>query len=250
MAKTKIEWTDITWSPVTGCTKISEGCQHCYGESIAKRFWGDRKFSDIRIHSDRILRPKFPKKPSRIFVCSMSDLFHKEINDHQLGAILSVIRNNPQHTFQILTKRPERALEWKDSLSSLPNIMLGVTTENQAMYDARVPYLLQIDAKVRFISIEPALGRVEICFDRDVGDPYNEGRLTYKGGIDWVIYGGETGLRARKGVGCWAPDVWQDCKEAGIPFFFKGWGTAIMPKSHPKYHNIAPTTVCEEIPNL
>ena len=134
---TKIEWADETWNPVTGCTKVSAGCKNCYAERIAKRFWGERKFTDIRCHPERLEIPLHWKKPRRIFVCSMSDLFHIDIPIAFPSQIFSVIKRCPQHTFQILTKRPKLAVFMDQTVGiwELPNMWLGVTVENQKTFD-------------------------------------------------------------------------------------------------------------------
>lgn len=188
---TLIEWTEKTWNPVTGCTKISPGCAHCYAANLAKRFWGDRQFSDIQFHEDRLEQPLKRRKPTMWFVNSMSDLFHESITDEQLDQVFAVMALTPQHTYQVLTKRPERMFKYlsdswnadypgykteyrvngtADQIASkfgltwgnvtslpLPNVWLGVTAENQQTADERIPLLLQTPAAVRFLSCEPLL---------------------------------------------------------------------------------------------
>jgi protein gp37 len=182
-AKSKIEWTDATWSPVTGCTKVSDGCKHCYAESLWPRFgklpdYAGRKFTDVRYHYDRLDQPFHWKKPRRIFVNSMSDLFHPDVPDEFISRVFDVIQSLEQHTFQILTKRPKRMYDFmlsetkgRESLHRdyphlkmpwpFPNVWLGVSVENQETSDERIPLLLQTPAAVRFVSCEPLLGPVD-----------------------------------------------------------------------------------------
>lgn len=190
----EIEWTDETWNPVTGCNKVSPGCAHCYAEGIAKRFWGDREFSDVQFHPERLEQPLRWRKPRMVFVNSMSDLFHESVTDEQLDQIFAVMALTPQHTYQVLTKRPERMLRymdwcgrrhdlegkpvslcrvdvvenatshwshcWEIERWPLPNVWLGVTVENQRTANERIPLLLQTPAAVRFLSCEPLLEEV------------------------------------------------------------------------------------------
>ncbi len=186
MSQTTIEWTDKTWNPVTGCTKVSEGCARCYAETIANRFWGDRKFSDVQFHEDRLKAPATWKTPCKVFVNSMSDLFHESVTFKQIDQIFAVMATTNRHTFQVLTKRPERMLEYfTDYLPDvggltvlhkgsarvavdlsrsfpLPNVWLGVSVENQKAADERIPLLLRIPATVRFLSCEPLLEDIDI----------------------------------------------------------------------------------------
>jgi len=169
--KSKIEWCDATWNPVTGCTKVSRGCKNCYAEGVANRFWGDRKFTDIQCHEDRLDQPLRWKKPRRIFVNSMSDLFHPDVPDKFIGAVWSKMLEAPQHTFVVLTKRPARMADIvarlvaeceKKGLRKATNIWLGVSVETQKEADIRIPLLLQTPAAVRFVSCEPLLGPVDL----------------------------------------------------------------------------------------
>ena len=210
--KTKIEWCDFTWNPITGCGPISEGCQNCYAAGIAKRFWGDRKFSDIQFHHDRVDNPKFPTKPSKIFVCSMSDLFHEKVLDVWLNQVLLEIIGHPKHTFMILTKRPEIM---RDKIrGEVSNMWLGVTVENQEQADKRIPILLQIPAAKRFVSVEPMLGAVDLNKDYMNGTFWGDK-------LHWVICGGETGRNKREMDWRWSRSLRDQCKAVGIPFFFK-----------------------------
>jgi protein gp37 len=188
-AKTRIAWTDATWNPVTGCSKVSEGCRHCYAEAVAKRFWGDRKFTDVRCHEDRLEVPLRWRKARRVFVNSMSDLFHKDVPDAFIDRVFAVMALAPKHTFQILTKRPARMRSYclgegklidrahevikqanEKMLAGegvwpgwpLPNVWLGVSCEDQCAADERVPLLLQTPAEVRFLSCEPLLGPIDL----------------------------------------------------------------------------------------
>lgn len=173
---TAIEWTDETWNPVTGCTKVSAGCKNCYAEGVADRFWGERKFTDVRTHPDRLYAPMSWRKPRRVFVNSMSDLFHEDVPFHFIDDVFGVMLQAKQHTFQVLTKRPERMLEWAGSANArhddilggldgknpIPNLWLGVSAEDQATFDKRVPLLLKTPAAVRFVSMEPLLAAVDV----------------------------------------------------------------------------------------
>ena len=167
---TKIEWTEKTWNPVTGCTKISEGCRNCYAERMAKRLAGrcgypaDDPFRPGTVHEDKFSQPAGWKRPCMIFVSSMGDLFHKDVSDETIWRVLDVIRDCPQHTFQLLTKRAERLPEF----NLFPeNCWVGVTAESQRRFDERIPFLLSVHAPVRFVSCEPLLGAIR--FPKDDG---------------------------------------------------------------------------------
>lgn len=235
---TKIEWADKVWNPVTGCTKVSAGCKNCYAETIAKRFWGDRKFTDVQIHHDRLEIPIKCKKPTRYFVNSMSDLFHKDVPYLFIQRVFAIMALCPQHEFLVLTKRQGRMWELMEAgrLANrvgnimkfpdwvrlpagrtfpryyrswpLPNVMLGVSVEDQAMANERIPLLLQTPAAKRFVSYEPALDRIAIP-------------SLATGGIDLIIMGGESGPGFRPMNLQWARSVRDQCKAAGVPFFFK-----------------------------
>lgn len=233
MADTSIEWTDKVWNPVTGCTKVSAGCANCYAEKVALRFWGKRKFSTVKIHKDRLLEPMTWWKPKRIFVNSMSDLFHESLDFGDVAEIFDVMaRKAPQHTYQVLTKRPKRMLEFFEEYMGLQaggpaemvkeykrigigwpakNIWLGVSVESQKTADERIPLLLQTPAAVRFLSVEPMLERVDLKFP--VGYPFH-----------WVICGGESGPGARPFNIEWARGLRNQCKQAGVAFFMKQLG--------------------------
>ncbi len=212
---TGIEWTDATWNPVTGCTKVSPGCAHCYAEAITLRFKRGGPFlpgkTTIRLHPDRLDQPARWRRPRRIFVNSMSDLFHEEVPFEFVDDIFEMMASNPRHTYQILTKRPERMLdyvEWTHWLEWPVQVWAGVSVENQYWADHRVPLLSQVPAIVRFLSCEPLLKPLELDLK----------------GIHWVIVGGESGPRARKMEEAWAVDIQKQCQRAEVAFFFKQWG--------------------------
>lgn len=250
---TKIEWVKnrdgsqgLTWNPVTGCTKISPGCQNCYAERMAKRLRGrcgypaDDPFR-VTLHPERLEEPLRWRKPSKIFVCSMGDLFHEAVPDDFIHRVFATIGQCPQHTFIILTKRPKRMKAFiedyyacespsgnEQGLHIQPNVWLGVTTENQEMADRRIPILLQIPAAVRFISVEPMLGDINIAGYlgwnglRRMGDGLLYRWVAPK--IDWIICGGETGPDARPMHPDWVRSLRDQCQSAGVPFYFKSWG--------------------------
>jgi protein gp37 len=297
-SKTGIEWTDATWNPIRGCSRVSEGCRNCYAETVANRFcapgsayegvvqidaagkglglWNGR----IKFVEKRLLDPMHWKTPRKIFVNSMSDLFHENVTVEMLDRIFAVMALCRQHTFQILTKRPERMcdyladpevwgrivagmeaitrqLRWADKPvrpelahalvtgMPLPNVWLGVSVENQRAADERIPFLLNTPAMVRFLSVEPLLGAIDLTNVMDrrkrkalkintveakeanaahkylvqtLGANYPYSRL------DWVIVGGESGPGARPMHPDWASNLRDQCVDAGVPFFFKQWG--------------------------
>lgn len=213
--KSSIEWTDATWNPVTGCTKISAGCENCYAATMHQRLQGmgsakyQHDWGTVICHPEAL--SKVPGgKGKRVFVCSMSDLFHKDVPSDFISDVLNVIVNNPQHTFQILTKRAERLKDFKYPA----NTWVGVTVENQEMANKRIPHLLQVDAPVRFMSIEPMLGPI-------VGLPFWFNNHDKMIDIDWVICGGESGPNARPMHPDWARSLRDQCATAGVPFFLK-----------------------------
>jgi len=208
-----IEWTDMTWNPVTGCTKVSAGCKHCYAEAMAKRLqaMGSERYKDgfkLRIHDDLVLLPLHWKKPRRVFVNSMSDLFHSDVPFEFLRRVFETMNMCPQHQFQVLTKRPERLVEVADSLTWTENIWMGVSVENQR-HAFRSELLSTVPAAVRFISAEPLIGALDDL-------PLD--------GIHWVIVGGESGPKARPMKEEWALSVFRQCQSAHVAFFFKQWG--------------------------
>jgi protein gp37 len=216
MAITSIAWCDKVWNPVTGCTKISAGCKNCYAAAIAKRFWGERQFSTVICHADRLDMPRHWHKPARIFVNSMSDLFHPDVPDEFIREVFSEMYQNRQHTFIVLTKRPERMQEMIHYSPDLGNhIWLGVTAENQQEADRRIPILLQTQAVVRFVSVEPMLDAI---YFKDVP---GLNRIGNDPGIGWVICGSESGPGARWFCYDWARSLRDQCQAAEVPFFFK-----------------------------
>lgn len=266
MDGSKIEWTDATWNPIRGCSRVSEGCRNCYAERVAARFsyssersmpyWGLAKMTpegprwtgEVRLIEDKLEDPLRWKRPRRIFVNSMSDLFHEKVPDEWIDRIFAVMAMAPQHTFQILTKRPERMLEYLGDGSydshrrievwnakvhmkgkpvspmdwPLPNVWLGVSVEDQKTADERIPFLLQTPAAVRWISYEPAL----LCVDLH-GVPFSGfpiGSRGPKAGLDWVVVGGESGPDARPFDVYWARKIVEQCRAAAVPVFVKQLG--------------------------
>jgi len=292
MGVTSIEWADRVWNPVTGCTKVSHGCKHCYAEVMAKRTfgrlyppvyigpgcdepadeWRARRFTDVQCHPDRLDAPLKWRKPSRIFVNSMSDLFHESVPDSFIDRVFAVMALAPQHTFLVLTKRPERmrayfdpyrrqrvidageqmrpsrppahwyhVSDWSCRTSPWPlhNVWLGVSVEDQATADQRIPILLQTPAAVRWVSYEPALDRVRFHAIRwetegSGGPAYVDvlnGTFCTIGGsglkgprLDWVVVGGESGPKARTCDVAWIRAVVDQCRSASVPVFVKQLG--------------------------
>jgi protein gp37 len=228
--KSAIEWTDATWNPVTGCSKVSPGCAYCYAERLSRRYgWSKAVWTpanaeaNVVLHPERLRQPLSWRQPRIVFVNSMSDLFHEQVPDDFIARTYDVMRQAPQHTFQVLTKRPERALEWyrrqTDLPGDLPNVWLGVSVENNR-WVARADLLRAVPARTRFISAEPLLG------------PLDRLDLTT---IDWLIVGGESGGPAERrlidGDGlprpaslAWVRDLRDRATSAGVAFFFKQWG--------------------------
>ena len=208
-----IEWTESSWNPVTGCTKISAGCAHCYAERMAKRLHAMgqpnyRNGFEVTCHPDALELPLKWKKPQMIFVNSMSDLFHKAVPAEFIGEIFFTMNQARWHTFQILTKRADRLRQLAPHLKWTPNVWMGVTVENDRHVD-RIDRLREVPAAVRFLSLEPLLG------------PLPELDLSH---IDWVIVGGESGPGARPMDPDWVLDLRDQCLNAGVAFFFKQWG--------------------------
>ena len=242
---TGIEWTDATWNPIAGCTKISEGCRNCYAERMARRLAGRCGYPeaphhfDVTLHPDKLDQPLRWKKPRKVFVCSMGDLFHRDLDDwDDIFPILSMCKEARQHTFLILSKRAERMKKIVDvwyvfnhEYMPWPNIWLGVTAENQEQADLRIPDLLRTPAAVRFVSVEPMLGEVDLSdylgFCPDC-DPYmalhrEHGDLYHDDGprLDWVIIGCESGPNRRPMELEWALDLVRQCDAAEVPVFVK-----------------------------
>ena len=227
-SRSHIEWTDSTWNPVTGCTKVSPGCKHCYAETFSERFRGvpghpyEQGF-DLKLWPERLEMPLRWKEPKMIFVNSMSDLFHERVPDGYIKQVFDVMIRADHHVFQVLTKRSGQMMEWtrknyrhvNEKVNGNPllpkNIWLGVSVENQR-YTTRIPDIQKSPARVRFLSIEPLLGPVELT-------------ASMLRGIHWVIVGGESGHKARPVKPEWVLAVQESCRRNGVPFFFKQWGT-------------------------
>jgi protein gp37 len=243
---TAIEWTEASWNPVTGCTKVSPGCAYCYAERITVRRGGQRFLPGhalVRLHPDRLLYPLRWKRPRMIFACSMSDLFHEDVPFSFIAEVLNVMKLAARHVFQVLTKRPDRMSEFVESWEEPPaNVWVGVSAENQRWAETRIPSLLRVPASVHFVSCEPLLGPVDLS------------EWLRPGGLDWVIAGGESsGPPARRlvqpcsncsrngrkrvcsrchGTGwepkseslVWVRELCDQCLRADVPLFFKQWG--------------------------
>jgi protein gp37 len=208
-----IEWTESTWNPVTGCTKISPGCRHCYAERMAKRLraMGQPNYTngfELALHENVLELPLMWKKPQTIFVNSMSDLFHEDVPVKFIQKVFHIMEQASWHRFQILTKRSHRLLELHSKLSWNFNIWMGVSVENQE-YAFRIDDLRKVGAKIKFISFEPLL------------EPIDDLNLR---GIDWVIVGGESGPQARPMDASWVIAIRSQCQRTKVPFFFKQWG--------------------------
>lgn len=267
--KSGIEWTDATWNPVTGCTKVSHGCKNCYAERDWSRLlhlpaYSGRAFTDVAMHPERLCQPLRWGRPRRIFVNSMSDLFHDDVPDMFIDQVFAVMAMAKKHQFQVLTKRPKRmrhyllAADREESIGwaehsiyegftripigayrgpthrrlPLPNVWLGVSVEDQVTADERIPLLLQTPAEVRWISAEPLLGPIDLMNcehpNYSIRADYLSGQDSRSGDdqgtIDWVVVGGESGPKARPMSPKWARDLRDQCAAAGVPFLFKQWG--------------------------
>jgi protein gp37 len=212
-AKSTIEWTEMTWNPITGCTKVSEGCRHCYAERMAVRLqaMGNRRYVngfDVTLHDDLLDLPRNLRQPRLIFVNSMSDLFHEDVPEEFIGRVFETMAACFQHTFQVLTKRSRRLKDMAGRLTWPANVWIGVSVEDKRML-GRIADLRQVPAGVRFLSCEPLLG------------PLDELDLE---GIAWVIVGGESGPGARSMQQEWVESILRQCRRAQVPFFFKQWG--------------------------
>lgn len=279
---TRIPWADETWNPMTGCTPVSEACVHCYAERMAKRFNRQPCTSPCdgkqgtcftpTFHQDRLDKPLHWRKPRRIFVCSMSDLFHEAFTDEQVGRVFRTICEAGKittpawgHTWLVLTKRPDRMLRWFDwarenepgwfnshGKLDLGNVVGMVTAENQARADERIPLLLQAPFRAYGVSVEPMLGPIELAnLAHWNGCPehyYNplegyviDGDMCETERLDWVIVGGENGPGARPMQPEWALDVWRQCKAAGVAFFWKQEGSASAIPPHKPYTKMIAT---------
>ena len=208
-----IEWTDATWNPVTGCTKVSQGCKNCYAERMAHRLQAMalpkyRAGFKVAIHPGTLEEPLRWRKPRRVFVCSMSDLFHEQVPAAFIRKVFEVMNAASRHTFQLLTKRPHRAAEIAGDVAWGPNIWVGTSIEDQRVLQ-RLAEIKRVPACIRFLSLEPLLGPLPT--------------LSLEG-IEWVIVGGESGPRARAMQPAWVRDIRDQCLTTGVPFFFKQWG--------------------------
>lgn len=208
-----IEWTEMTWNPVTGCSKVSEGCRFCYAERMAKRLkaMGNGRYVnafDLTLHEDLVDLPRRMRQPRVIFVNSMSDLFHENIPVDFIRRVFDTMAACPQHTFQVLTKRSKRLRKLADRLPWPTNVWMGVSVEDSRVL-SRIEDLRSVPAKVRFLSCEPLIG------------PLDELKLA---GIDWAIVGGESGPGARPMKRTWVESIRKQCRKAKVPFFFKQWG--------------------------
>ena len=211
--QTQIEWTGVTWNPVTGCSKVSEGCRHCYAHRLALRLraMGNRRYANgfrVTLHKDLVDAPLRWRSPRLVFVNSMSDLFHHKVPVYFLRQVFETMNKCRRHTFQILTKRSDRLRQLAGKLEWTKNIWMGVSVENESVYP-RIEDLRQVSAKVRFLSCEPLIGPME--------------KLPLEN-IHWVIVGGESGPGARPIKTEWARSIRDQCQQAGVAFFFKQWG--------------------------
>ncbi len=266
--KSKIEWTDASWNPIRGCSRVSEGCRNCYAERQAARFSGHgqpyeglaklvhvgrelragdridgmeaRWTGKVELAEDQLEIPLHWRKPRKIFVCSMSDLFHESVPDDWIARIFYIMEQAEWHTFQILTKRAWRMLDWyrwwtggkqrfpqSATPALLPSVWLGVSVEDQKTADGRIPLLLETPAAVRWVSYEPALGPVNFQCIKENEENYFDslsGIRSIRPCLDWVVCGGESGPGARPMHPGWARSVRDQCQTARVPFFFKQWG--------------------------
>ena len=274
-AKTGIEWTDATWNPITGCSKVSQGCKHCYAlrdwtrlASNHKTVYSGRAFTDVVCHSERLDKPLRWQKPRMIFVNSMSDLFHEDVPFQFIADVFAVMACTTRHTYQVLTKRPARMLDFfawlneeldvfghparVDSLRVWPqwtsahgkragydncgplwpleNVWLGVSVENQDAANERIPLLLKTPAAVRWVSIEPLIGSINI----DIWLDQLPAVVDQRPRLDWVVVGGESGTHARPMHQNWVRIIRDQCAEAGVPFLFKQWGEWLPDNQNPR----------------
>jgi len=214
MNQTRIEWTEYSWNPITGCTPVSEGCEHCYAKTMALRLqkMGVEKYSngfEVTIHEKEFHEPEKWKEPKKIFVCSMSDFLHRCVSVATILDLLAIMAKAKQHTFQILTKRPERMVQIISAYEIVlsDNIWFGVTAENQQRAEERLSYLMYIPAKVKYVSCEPLLGPIDL--------------KEWLSDLQWVIAGSETGRGARWADVSWFRSLRDQCQEAKVPFFLK-----------------------------
>ena len=236
MATSSIEWTELTWNPTTGCSKVSAGCKFCYAEVMSRRLhaMGIEKYKNgfkIAMHKDALDLPYSWKKPSIVFVNSMSDLFHPGVSEEFILMVFEVMNNNPQHIFQVLTKRAERLASLDHLLTWTPNIWMGVSVEDERVLD-RITFLRKTRAKTKFLSCEPLIG------------PLPSLKLR---GIHWVIVGGESGHKPRTMEKSWVIDIMRQCERKQVRFFFKQWGgrnkKAAGRRLNGKFYNQMPAMV-------
>ena len=211
--RSNIEWTEMTWNPVTGCTKVSQGCKHCYAERMAKRLeaMGAERYRNgfrVTLHPDAIELPRRWRQPRVVFVNSMSDLFHEEVPLAYIQRVFATMRDCTHHTFQVLTKRSDRLAELAPKLPWPQNVWMGVSVEDARVLH-RIDDLQRVSAAVRFLSLEPLIGALDAL-------PLH--------GIHWAIVGGESGPGARPMRREWVTSIFRQCRAAGVPFFFKQWG--------------------------
>lgn len=267
MNKTDIEWTDYTWNPVSGCDKVSQGCKFCYAERVSTR-WGKPFLGAVKLNPTKLLEPLKKRRPGMVFVNSMSDLFHKDVPFEFIDKVFAVMVLCQRHTFQILTKRPEHMREyfsvdrsdlvqrWEDATYDLgitnpyddpdaaaaavfnisqrwpvSNIWLGTSCEDQATADGRIPVLIDVPASVRFVSCEPLLGPILLLHHLVRTTKRPQGGYAIGEAIHWVITGGESGPKARPADIDWFKMIRNQCNTAGVPFFFKQWGTRVKVSS-------------------
>lgn len=235
MAQSSIEWTEMTWNPTTGCSKISKGCRFCYAEIMSKRLqaMGVPKYKDnfeVRTHESALSIPYTWKNSKVVFVNSMSDLFHDEVPFEFIEKVFKVMADNPQHVFQVLTKRSKRLADLHDKLKWPHNVWMGVSVENDKVVD-RIDHLRITGARVKFLSLEPLLGPLP--------------GLDLKN-IDWVIVGGESGRNPRPMSPDWVIDIQEQCADNGVAFFFKQWGG----KNKKKNGRVLKGQIYDEMPEI
>lgn len=235
MNKTKIEWTESTWNPITGCTEISVGCQNCYAKRMAKRLkaMGSLRYAnefEVTIHEDLFELPLRTRQPKIIFVCSMSDLFHENVSFEVIGKIFDIMEKANWHIFQILTKRSHRLLDFSKTRKIPSNVWIGVTIEHESV-KTRLEHIKQIEAKVKFISCEPLVGSLK--------------NLDFTG-MDWIVVGGESGPKSRPLKEEWVLEIRNQCEGKKIKFFFKQWGGLNKNKNG----KLLQGKIYNEIPNI
>jgi protein gp37 len=244
-ATSSIEWTQATWNPVTGCTEVSEGCDHCYAKTFAERWRGTpghpyEQGFDLKLWPERLSLPKRWRKPRRVFVNSMSDLFHDDVPDDFIVRAFDTMANTRRHTYQVLTKRPGRMASFMRRYTAgesgphapesvpvgvLPNVWLGTSVETQKWANVRIPKLLETPAAVRFLSCEPLLGPLDLSeWLWWPWEPASFRAYKRRGALHWIIVGGESGFGARSMHPDWTRMLRDQAVEAGVAFFFKQWG--------------------------